>query len=348
MATVASTVYVLEKPPAAAHDDLLSFDTEDWQWWKLEYNSSELKPVAMTKVSETDVLQAARTESPSALLVYASERAIAHESSALPIQLNNFVRADNLGFSAELDQSLRPQSSELSPGKRKAMDSDSDDMITQHPDTPPISQDLSDDEPDPDSPGYGGSMSTHPAPARTGTRPLRPKIPATGGGTTDDLIPLSLQGMGGGSGSGSGSGQTQGTSLAGAHFASLGDDSEQGREMEERSGSRSGGGVSGGAAFQHARRKPGDGGSGGYKLGSYTPEISMDDVDEGEEGDDDEDEDKDKDSAGKRQRARPRQGRPPQASSSSGNNNKNKTWVPEPERPRGRGTGTRDDDDDVW
>ena len=241
VATTPQLLYVLEGARSDTDEDLLSFEAQDWQWWRIEYISHDAKPVKITKTSEAAVLEAAHSESSNALLVYASEAAILPQHLALSQQLRNFVRADNLGFSAELERDM--QSSELSPGKRKATDSDSDDMITQHSRTPPNGRDLLDDDEDDDDfteldaslPDYGGVT------AKRGLRPLRPRVDPPQSGTTDDKIPLSLQGTG---------------------AADFEIDDSPGQEMEERRG------------------RPEI--STGYTLGSYQPEIKMDEDEEEE------------------------------------------------------------------
>lgn len=88
VSTTAQTTYVLEKTKPEADDDMLSTEAKDWQWWKLEYISNDAKPVVTTKVTEADVLEAARTESRSVILVYANERAISCPPTNLPPQLH--------------------------------------------------------------------------------------------------------------------------------------------------------------------------------------------------------------------------------------------------------------------
>lgn len=96
------TIYVLENTRALGSDDLLNDRAEEWQWWKLSFSQGQAQPVSQTRVREIEALKAARDESNSALLVYASEKAVALERSNLPPQLRNFVRADNLNFASEL------------------------------------------------------------------------------------------------------------------------------------------------------------------------------------------------------------------------------------------------------
>ncbi|KAL8826488.1 MAG: hypothetical protein Q9170_007380, partial [Blastenia crenularia] len=96
------TVYVQERAANGSEEDLLDVGTDEWQWWKLNYEISAAHPISRTKVREIEVLKAARDEAPSAFLVYASERAMAVENGELPAPLKSFVQADNRAFAAEL------------------------------------------------------------------------------------------------------------------------------------------------------------------------------------------------------------------------------------------------------
>ncbi|KAL8931815.1 MAG: hypothetical protein Q9211_006714 [Gyalolechia sp. 1 TL-2023] len=102
------TVYVQERTRTESGGDLLDVRTEEWQWWKLKYEANAVQPITCAKVREIEVLQAARHESPSALLVYASERAMAVENKELPASLKSFVHTDNRAFAAELASSSPP------------------------------------------------------------------------------------------------------------------------------------------------------------------------------------------------------------------------------------------------
>lgn len=45
VSTGANVVYVLERTKPDEEKDILSADAEDWQWWKVEYLSTETNPV---------------------------------------------------------------------------------------------------------------------------------------------------------------------------------------------------------------------------------------------------------------------------------------------------------------
>ncbi|KAL8863752.1 MAG: hypothetical protein Q9174_007552, partial [Haloplaca sp. 1 TL-2023] len=114
------TVYVQERSIRDAEAQFVELDTPEWQWWKLSYEAHASQPVECTKVREIEVLKAARDESPNALLVYASDRAMAVETQPLPPQLKAFVDADNQAFATELaTASPGPEPIHLSP-KRQA------------------------------------------------------------------------------------------------------------------------------------------------------------------------------------------------------------------------------------
>ena len=128
--TTSHTVYVLEKARPEDENDMLLPAADDWQWWKLDYDTTSVSPIQTTKVEEIEVLQAASFDSRNALLVYASDRALSYDHAPLPTQLHNFVRTDNLAFQSEIDNynaqnAISTFDTSPSPQKRKA-DGDSD------------------------------------------------------------------------------------------------------------------------------------------------------------------------------------------------------------------------------
>ena len=168
VSTSLNTIYVLEKSQPEDEDDTLSSDAKDWQWWKLGYLYDDLKPVICTKIAEEDVVKAASTDSRSALLVYASERAVTYRSRDLPLQLRNFVRADNLSFNSELEgmSPLKP----ATPTKRKADDGNHSGLQTHFHRSPSYDRN-SHDNPKPEQ-GYDSKPRTyHP-------NPLPPALPS--------------------------------------------------------------------------------------------------------------------------------------------------------------------------
>lgn len=251
-----STVYVLEKTELEDEEDMLSTEAKDWQWWKLAFMSNEAKPVIRLKVTENDVLKAASTESSSALLVYANESATSFKSEELPPQLRNFVRADNLYFSTELEESSSPNPT--TPTKRKVNDDDSDDLETHHHRSPPRDRVLvdtaeSNDEMDFNPAGYCSNASP-PAPSRRSTNPYR----TANIGSSDDVIPTSLQ-------------ATRPRVNSSTRLLDL-DGMSEGQEMQER-------GV--GESLLHQQKN--GGGDDGYTLADYAPEINMVDDEEDED-----------------------------------------------------------------
>ena len=226
--TGSQTTFVQSRSHLDIDDNILDTPAQDWQWWRLEYNVSDTQPVSTTKVTEQDVLHAARTSSKSATLIYASDLAMATDFSPLPPQLSNFIRHDNLSFATEINEAnpLVNNSSTPSPGKRKNLsaDSDSDDLITELPQTPPNERDMIVDDYS-ESPGNRfPSRGQRPAPAtppgfhRTGRigsstldghRALRPKVnfaedtagadsisggvQKMGGSSMDEIIPMTLR-----------------------------------------------------------------------------------------------------------------------------------------------------------
>lgn len=138
--------YVLSDPQATA-GDLMDMDSEphdNYQWWRISYSAEDGKVrqaekgqsqdhsaaapsgdaigYTIRKVSETDVLQAAREEWSSVLLVYASGNAMDAQVDPAPPQLQvgtcfvcslgkirlteiqGFVNRDNEAFTSEFDQ----------------------------------------------------------------------------------------------------------------------------------------------------------------------------------------------------------------------------------------------------
>jgi hypothetical protein len=78
-------------PPTGTHNDLLSS----------EHNENVVS-YTVRKVSEADVLKAAREEDDSITLVYASDKAVDFRGTALSGPLQMFVKADNKLFESEL------------------------------------------------------------------------------------------------------------------------------------------------------------------------------------------------------------------------------------------------------
>ena len=232
---------------------MLSTDAKDWQWWKLEYVSSDLRPVVYTKVTEDDVLKSASTESRSTLLVYASDRAVAYKSGDLPPQLRNFVRTDNLSFNAELEGSA-PQKP-ASPIKRKADDGGNSGMETGFHRSPPYDRKFdnltSSNDLDPNSSGHDSTPSPPMLPSR---RPVPRKVGTAG--SYDDIIPTSLRATGP-------------TRDPISMVLDSSEKVETGQEMQEREGNQS---------FLAERKGCKD----QYRLGSYVPEIDMEDDEEDE------------------------------------------------------------------
>ncbi|KAL9128739.1 MAG: hypothetical protein Q9217_002646 [Psora testacea] len=232
-------VYVLEKETPEEDEDMLGSRNGEWKWWRLEYMASSINPIITTKVTESQVLDAASNDSYKALLVYASERAVSYEIEPLPPQLHNFVRTDNIAFAAELDAfkstAATADASPTSTQKRKA--SSSSDLEVEFPRSPPADRSHSPpssassslDSNPPDS--VDGILGRGTSPPHM-TRPLAPTMRSAT--SSDDRVPLSL------------------------HVE------DAGQEMQESG---------------HGGMLRGMGDS--YKLGSYVPEISMDDEDEG-------------------------------------------------------------------
>ncbi|KAI9818461.1 MAG: hypothetical protein M1827_000520 [Pycnora praestabilis] len=205
VSTEPHTTYVLHKVDKDAMDSTPDALTRGWQWWKLDYSAVDTRPLSTKKVMEVQVLKAAREDSRSALLVYASEKAVNEKIVHIPRQLENFVRADNLAFDRELNLPASPISLPRTSPKRKAAD-----------------------DGDPQWGGMSFSSSSTNTPPLPRSKPLTP--PHRKG--YDDRIPTSLRGT-----------SPQSVDLAGlAKHSSddLTDDLSSGaggvQEMEERGG----------------------------------------------------------------------------------------------------------------
>ena len=203
--TLPHVLYVLQKTVAGDDHDMLGSAIPEYDWWKIVYDASSLMPVQTSMLTEEEVLVAAGTESKTALLVYASDRAVSYESHPLPPQLEKFVRADNLAFQSELDNhSIQNPENDFelpSVQKRKAAVDDDSDLEVEYDRSPrarsngdaassnessPLGTGLDTDDDD-------GDIGYAPAPPPPGPRlrPLEPKPRVTG--STDDSIPVTLQ-----------------------------------------------------------------------------------------------------------------------------------------------------------
>ncbi|PWY75142.1 hypothetical protein BO70DRAFT_354609 [Aspergillus heteromorphus CBS 117.55] len=85
-------------------DDAKSRQTESGQANNANFDNAEVIGYTARKVGEDEVLQAAREESKSVLLVYANSNAMNQTEEPAPPQLQNFVHADNQAFEAECQE----------------------------------------------------------------------------------------------------------------------------------------------------------------------------------------------------------------------------------------------------
>ena len=268
------TTYLLDKTRPDDSEDLLSAENTDWQWWKITFSIGDVKPISVSKVREVEVLKAAKDESQTALLVYASEKAMNCEYKDPPSQLVNFVRTDNLIFSSELDKTsnLRPTTSP----KRKVDDSydDYDEKAdggwNAHEFTSPKKVNGSSA-----ADANIDYSSLPPPPAYTSLSQPSNLLPSLLSRTSafqslnqvdhDDPLPSSP-------------GTVRSTTIEPSSI-SLGDvdpgpKAAASQEMEERSGGLARAVTSGSGSGQKIAE---------YALGSYVPEITMDDMEEEDE-----------------------------------------------------------------
>jgi len=117
VATKASITYVLRpKEDQNEDDDHMSTENDDeatpdgMQWWRIEYAVNGHQPrISKAKVEGDIVIQAVEVEHSSALLVYASDRAVdfTNHDTTLPLALQQFVEDDDFHFNVELHDSTR-------------------------------------------------------------------------------------------------------------------------------------------------------------------------------------------------------------------------------------------------
>ncbi|KAI9760210.1 MAG: hypothetical protein M4579_001826 [Chaenotheca gracillima] len=139
LTTDANTTYILRDIQEGEQGNTLDALSRGDQWWKLRYSTADPNPVTMTtptnslkpevifpndppsmntdkvtpllqKVSEVQVLKAARDEGRSTLLIYASDNAVDKKlhNSKTPTVLKEFVEKDNDSFATELQGSTSP------------------------------------------------------------------------------------------------------------------------------------------------------------------------------------------------------------------------------------------------
>lgn len=253
VSTSANVVYVLEKTKPDDDEDILSAEAKDWQWWKIEYLNTETNPVVLKKMTEVDVLEAASTDSRKALLVYANEKATSYDFEDLPAPLLNFVRADNLSFSAELD-GLDPPTP-ATPTKRKADDDNLDEKNRRSPPYDRSYDVISGDDID----THPRSYDTSPSPPHLPKYSRMTSRKAGVTGSYDDVIPISLRATG---------------PTIDPTLMTLDSDgaNDFGQEMKEREGQK---------GLLHRQQKIKE--KQEYSLGSYVPEITMEDDEEDED-----------------------------------------------------------------
>lgn len=132
VATKPNITYVLRPKAVRDEDDdeNMSTDSQDeatpdgMKWWRIEYAVNGTHPRISKAAVEGDiVIQAVEVEHTSALLVYASDRAVdfSHLNPDLPPTLQKFIEDDNLHFNIELHEATR---SRPPPAYEYAQDSD--------------------------------------------------------------------------------------------------------------------------------------------------------------------------------------------------------------------------------
>ncbi|RYN85436.1 hypothetical protein AA0120_g8813 [Alternaria tenuissima] len=88
------------------HPDINSNTPNATQWWRMQYDSESANPIIRRdRLSLSEVIERATTESASALLVYANDAATTADPLPIPKALEDFAKKDNLNFLRELQES---------------------------------------------------------------------------------------------------------------------------------------------------------------------------------------------------------------------------------------------------
>lgn len=111
VATKASVTYILRPRQVATSDEYATAVDEDtpegMQWWRIEYDDNGTK-ISKTPAAQDDVIRAVELEHKEALVVYASDSAIAAQpDSDLPDALRDFIKKDDELFNLELQISTQ-------------------------------------------------------------------------------------------------------------------------------------------------------------------------------------------------------------------------------------------------
>lgn len=123
-------VYYVKHPDANSKDD----------WWRLEYSTATSDVyILRERLNEISVLEKAKSEHRSALLVYANEEALNERPALLPEALSSFLKEDNQAFEKELDGSYDYQDADQ--GLKVIGDWDQGPPDYQDPTLDPFAQD---------------------------------------------------------------------------------------------------------------------------------------------------------------------------------------------------------------
>ncbi|KAK8855489.1 hypothetical protein PGQ11_011401 [Apiospora arundinis] len=105
VATAPGIAYLFAKEDG----DLMQFEGQPetemhGQWWKVGYAAQDPRPITVEKITLSDVLVAAGSESKHPILVYATEAAYEEDPKPVSQALRMFVQVDNRSFQQELSQ----------------------------------------------------------------------------------------------------------------------------------------------------------------------------------------------------------------------------------------------------
>ncbi|KAJ6185829.1 hypothetical protein N7519_007130 [Penicillium mononematosum] len=222
--------YVLSNPKTTAPGHLMDMDSDtensnDYQWWRISFSAedgkarqaekqkaqgntagtqdNEVVGYTVRKVQENEVLQAAREEWSSVLLVYASETAVNAQVDPAPSQLQGFVNRDNDAFGDEFGNTPTIIfSDQEDPG------AEANNAETQHKGQPEMSEMATkvnvfdyevsgfDDEPKPSQEMQekpGASLLGHRAAATHSTAPIGPQMDSGWNNADDEEMARHLE-----------------------------------------------------------------------------------------------------------------------------------------------------------
>ncbi|KPI42469.1 uncharacterized protein AB675_9887 [Cyphellophora attinorum] len=141
VATKPEVIYVRQRSHdlLGLEDDDATRKRDEWQWWRIAWSPSSSQkapsigpvsqpqaqvpatdehnqgsalpdlPYTIAEVSESDAIEAVRTEYHTAVLVYASEKALGFQGRTLPTALRQMIEQDNISFGQDIRSEMEPE-----------------------------------------------------------------------------------------------------------------------------------------------------------------------------------------------------------------------------------------------